>query len=138
MNRFWPGCDLAWHPVDNARDCMGPRRRRCAGCLAGCNPGCPEQRRRTDRRSRRQHLRDKFRLQCDRCPITSGNSVLFVIKPNGNLVRKVPIANSSPHTLGLAFNPVNGFLLVLDFGAGKVLHVDPVTGASSEFFNGGP
>jgi sugar lactone lactonase YvrE len=33
----------------------------------------------------------------------------------------------------LAFNPVNGFLLVLDFGAGKVLHVDPVTGASSVF-----
>ena len=68
-------------------------------------------------------------------PITSGNSVLFVIKPNGNLVRKVPIANSSPHTLGLAFNPVNGFLLVLDFGAGKVLHVDPMTGASSVFFS---
>ncbi len=63
----------------------------------------------------------------------SGNSVLYVIKPNGKLVRKVPIANSSPHTLGLAFNPVNGFLLVIDFGAGKVLHVDPVTGASSVF-----
>ena len=63
----------------------------------------------------------------------SGNSVLYVIKPNGNLVRKVPIANSSPHALGLAFNPVNGFLLVLDFGAGNVLHVDPRTGASSVF-----
>jgi sugar lactone lactonase YvrE len=35
--------------------------------------------------------------------------------------------------LGLAFNPVNGFLLVLDFGAGVVLHVDPVTGTSSVF-----
>jgi sugar lactone lactonase YvrE len=65
--------------------------------------------------------------------INSGNSVLFVIKPNGNLVRKVPIVNSSPHTLGLAFNPLNGFLLVIDFGAGKVLHVDPVTGNSSVF-----
>ena len=63
----------------------------------------------------------------------SGNSVLYVIKPNGNLVRKVAIANSSPHTLGLAFNPVNGFLLVLDFGNGQVLHVDPVTGTSSVF-----
>jgi sugar lactone lactonase YvrE len=63
----------------------------------------------------------------------SGNSVLYVTKPNGNLVRKVAIANSSPHSLGLAFNPVNGFLLVLDFGAGKVLHVDPVTGTSSVF-----
>jgi SMP-30/Gluconolactonase/LRE-like region len=64
---------------------------------------------------------------------TTGNAVLFVLKPNGDLVRKVTIANSSPHMLGLGFNPVNGFLLVLDFGAGKVLHVDPVTGASSVF-----
>jgi hypothetical protein len=37
------------------------------------------------------------------------------------------------HVLGLRFNPVNGFLLVLDFGAGKVLHVAPVSGASSVF-----
>jgi sugar lactone lactonase YvrE len=35
--------------------------------------------------------------------------------------------------LGLRFNPVNGFLLVLDFGAGQVLHVDPTTGASTVF-----
>jgi sugar lactone lactonase YvrE len=63
----------------------------------------------------------------------TGNAVLYVIKPNGKLVRKVTIANSSPHVLGLAFNPVNNFLLVLDFGAGKVLNVDPVTGASSVF-----
>jgi sugar lactone lactonase YvrE len=63
----------------------------------------------------------------------TGNAVLYVIKPNGKLVRKVTIANSSPHMLGLAFNPVNNFLLVLDFGAGKVLNVDPVTGASSVF-----
>jgi sugar lactone lactonase YvrE len=63
----------------------------------------------------------------------SGNAVLFVIKPDGRLLRQVTIANSSPHVLGLRFNPVNGFLLVLDFGAGQVLHVDPVTGASSVF-----
>ena len=63
----------------------------------------------------------------------SGNAALFVIRPDGTLVRKVTIANSSPHMLGLRFNPVNGFLLVLDFGAGKVLHVDPVTGASTVF-----
>src|ERR1700686_5011945 len=58
----------------------------------------------------------------------TGNAVLYVIRPDGKLVRQVPIANSSPHVLGLRFNPVNGFLLVLDFGSGKVLHVDPVTG----------
>jgi sugar lactone lactonase YvrE len=63
----------------------------------------------------------------------SGNATLYVLKPNGALVREVAIANSSPHTLGLRFNPVNGFLLVLDFGAGQVLHVDPMTGASSVF-----
>jgi len=63
----------------------------------------------------------------------TGNAALFVIAPNGKLVRQVAIANSSPHMLGLGFNPVNGFLLILDFGAGKVLHVDPVSGASSVF-----
>lgn len=63
----------------------------------------------------------------------TGNAVLYVIKPDGKLLRQLTIANSSPHMLGLRFNPVNGFLLVLDFGAGKVLHVDPVTGASSVF-----
>jgi sugar lactone lactonase YvrE len=63
----------------------------------------------------------------------TGNAVLYVIKPDGKLLRQVTIANSSPHMLGLRFNPVNGFLLVLDFGAGVVLHVDPMTGASSVF-----
>jgi sugar lactone lactonase YvrE len=63
----------------------------------------------------------------------TGNATLFVINPQGKLVREVAIANSSPHMLGLRFNPVNGFLLVLDFGAGQVLHVDPITGGSSVF-----
>jgi SMP-30/Gluconolactonase/LRE-like region len=61
----------------------------------------------------------------------SGNAVLFVISPNGKIVRQVTIANSSPHMLGLRFNPVTGALWVLDFGAGKVLNVDPTTGSSS-------
>jgi sugar lactone lactonase YvrE len=63
----------------------------------------------------------------------TGNAVLYVIRPDGTLVRQVTIANSSPHMLGLAFNPATGFLLVLDFGAGNVLRVDPVSGASSVF-----
>ncbi len=63
----------------------------------------------------------------------TGNAVLYVIRPNGTVVRQVTIANSSPHMLGLAFNPINGYLLVLDFGAGRVLHVDPATGTSSVF-----
>jgi sugar lactone lactonase YvrE len=63
----------------------------------------------------------------------TGNATLYVLKPDGKVLRQVTIANSSPHILGLRFNPVNGFLLVLDFGSGQVLHVDPVTGASSVF-----
>jgi sugar lactone lactonase YvrE len=64
-----------------------------------------------------------------------GNAQLFVISPNGKIIRQVTIANSSPHMLGLAFNPAtkDKDLLVLDFGAGKVLKVDPKTGASSVF-----
>jgi hypothetical protein len=61
----------------------------------------------------------------------TGNAVLFVITPKGDVIRKVTIANSSPHMLGLEFNPVTGALWVLDFGAGKVLHVNTTTGASS-------
>jgi sugar lactone lactonase YvrE len=57
-----------------------------------------------------------------------GPAVLFVISPSGNIVRKVTIANSSPHILGLRFNPVNHHLIVLDFGAGKVLDVNPENG----------
>jgi sugar lactone lactonase YvrE len=63
----------------------------------------------------------------------TGNAVLYVIRPDGSLLRQVPIANSSPHMLGLAFNPATGSLLVLDFGAGNVLRVDPITGDSSVF-----
>lgn len=68
----------------------------------------------------------------------AGNAVLFVISPRGNVIRKVTIANSSPHMLGLAFNPVTHALWVLDFGAGNVLQVDPVTGASSLLNTAGP
>jgi SMP-30/Gluconolactonase/LRE-like region len=68
----------------------------------------------------------------------TGNAVLFVISPNGKIVRQVTIKNSSPHILGLAFNPATGALWVLDFGAGNVLNVDPVTGNSSFLNSGGP
>jgi sugar lactone lactonase YvrE len=63
----------------------------------------------------------------------NGSAVLFVIEPDGRLLRQVTIANSSPHMLGLAFSPVTGDLLVLDFGAGNVLRVDPTSGASTVF-----
>lgn len=63
----------------------------------------------------------------------SGPGQLFVFRPDGRLLRQVSIAGSSPHLLGLAFHPLTGALLVIDFGAGQVLQVDPTTGASSVF-----
>src|SRR5215467_639694 len=63
----------------------------------------------------------------------SGPGQLFVFNPEGRLLRQVSIAGSSPHLLGLAFHPLTGALLVIDFGGGKVLKVNPVTGASTVF-----
>ena len=66
----------------------------------------------------------------------TGPALLFVFSPNGKLLKKVShIANSTPHMLGLGFNPVTNDLLVIDFGAGTVLKVDLKTGASSVFMN---
>lgn len=61
----------------------------------------------------------------------TGNAKLFVISPRGQIVHQLTIANSSPHILGLRFNPATHALWVLDFGAGNVLNVDPNTGTSS-------
>src|ERR1700760_3984033 len=47
----------------------------------------------------------------------AGPSRLFVFRPDGTLIRNLPIIGSSAHTLGLAFNPVTHDLIVLDFGA---------------------
>ncbi len=63
----------------------------------------------------------------------SGPGQLFVFNPEGRLLHQVSIAGSSPHLLGLAFHPTTGALLVIDFGAGKVLKVNPLNGASSVF-----
>ena len=63
----------------------------------------------------------------------SGPARLYVFTDTGKLIQNVAIANSSPHILGLGFNPVTHDLLVLDFGAGNVLKVDSKTGASSVF-----
>ena len=63
----------------------------------------------------------------------SGLGQLYVYDPDGHLLRHVGIAGSSPHLLGLAFHPMTGALLVIDFGAGRVLDVNPTTGASTVF-----
>jgi sugar lactone lactonase YvrE len=63
----------------------------------------------------------------------SGNGQLFVFDDDGDLLRQVNIQGSTVHLLGLAFHPTTHALLVIDFGAGKVLTVDPFSGTSSVF-----
>jgi sugar lactone lactonase YvrE len=63
----------------------------------------------------------------------SGAGQLFVFDDDGRLVRQVTVAGSSSQLLGLDFHPTTGALLVIDFGNGKVLKVNPVSGASSVF-----
>lgn len=67
---------------------------------------------------------------------TPGQVIVF--DSHGKLLRQLTVAGASPHLLGLAFHPMTGQLLVLDFGAGKVLNVDPQTGASTVFSDIGP
>ncbi|MBA2689927.1 MAG: SMP-30/gluconolactonase/LRE family protein [Burkholderiales bacterium] len=64
---------------------------------------------------------------------TAGPGQLFVFDRQGKVLRQVAVAGASAHLLGLAFHPLTGDLLVIDFGAGKVLKVNPLTGAASVF-----
>src|SRR6476469_1880988 len=65
-------------------------------------------------------------------PQTS-EGTLLVFDANGKHLRTVSIASSSRMLLDLHFHPKTGQLLVIDYGAAKVLAVDPNTGASSVF-----
>ena len=65
-------------------------------------------------------------------PSTS-EGTLVVFDPQGKHLRTVGIKGSSRLLLDLGFHPRTGQLLVVDYKAGKVLSVDPRTGASSAF-----
>ena len=65
-------------------------------------------------------------------PRTS-EGTLLVFDPQGKHLRSVGIKGSSRLLLDVGFHPRTGKLLVVDYGAGKVLSVDPRTGASSVF-----
>jgi len=65
-------------------------------------------------------------------PDTSGGT-LIVFDRNGKHLRTVTIRGASPWLLDLRFHPHTGQLLVIDYKGGKVLGVDPMTGASSVF-----
>jgi len=58
---------------------------------------------------------------------------LFVYDRQGHLQRDVRIAGSSNLLLGVAFHPMTGELLVVDFGNKTVLRVDPFSGAATPF-----
>jgi sugar lactone lactonase YvrE len=59
---------------------------------------------------------------------------LFVFDgDSGRLKREVSVAGSSNLLLGVAFHPDTNELLVIDFGAGKVLRVNPFSGAATTF-----
>jgi streptogramin lyase len=63
----------------------------------------------------------------------SGPGQLFVFDRRGRLLRQAGVLGTSPHLLGLAFHPTTKALLVIDFGKGQVLKVDPETGSASVF-----
>ena len=60
-----------------------------------------------------------------------GNIVVF--DRSGRLLRKLDVAGSSALLLGIAFHPLTGVLLVIDFGNQQVLTVNPQTGAATLF-----
>jgi sugar lactone lactonase YvrE len=62
-----------------------------------------------------------------------GPGKLYVFNDDGKLLRQVNVAGSTSHLLGLAFHPTTHALLVIDFGAGRVLNVDSQTGSASVF-----
>ncbi len=68
----------------------------------------------------------------------SGPGNVVVFNHAGKLLRKLDVTPSSPLLLGIAFQPHTGALLVLDFGAGNVLSVDPHTGVATVFSSIGP
>src|SRR5215831_4717595 len=68
----------------------------------------------------------------------SGPGNVIVFNHAGKLLRTLDVTPSNQLLLGLAFQPGTNALLVLDFGAGNVLNVDPQTGAASVFAAIGP
>ena len=63
---------------------------------------------------------------------------IIVFDAHGKLLRQLIVTGASPHLLGLGVHPSTQALLVADFGAGKVLSVDPLSGASQVFTDIGP
>ena len=58
---------------------------------------------------------------------------MFVFSRHGELKRVVDIPGSSAFLLDLAFHPITGKLLVIDFGKRRVVKVNPQTGENEVF-----
>src|SRR3954468_1896111 len=63
---------------------------------------------------------------------------VVVFDRQGKFLRDLAIPGSSNMLLGIAFQQSTGKLLVIDFGNGQVLRVDPVSGAATPFTVIGP
>jgi len=63
----------------------------------------------------------------------TGPGKVFVFDREGDLKRVLQVSGSSNALLGIDFHPDTHELLVIDFGASKVLRVNPFSGASSVF-----
>ena len=66
-------------------------------------------------------------------PTNTHKAQIYVFDDHGRYKDTIFVAGSSAALLGLDFHPDTHALLVIDFGAGNVLDVDPHTGASSVF-----
>jgi sugar lactone lactonase YvrE len=66
-------------------------------------------------------------------PANQPGGELYVFDEKGRFQRTLKIPAAGSALLGLAFHPDTHALLVIDFGRGNVLDVDPRTGASSVF-----
>jgi sugar lactone lactonase YvrE len=64
---------------------------------------------------------------------SGGPGKVFVFDSDGRLKRELHVAGSTNLLLGIAFHPQTNDLLVVDFGAGRVLRVNPNTGAATVF-----
>jgi sugar lactone lactonase YvrE len=65
-------------------------------------------------------------------PTGAGPAQLLVFNPQGHLLKQVAIQGSSSAMLGVGFRPGTDTLMVIDFGRGKVMTVNPDNGQASD------
>ena len=66
-------------------------------------------------------------------PAGTGPAQIYVFDDDGRFKRTITVSPSSSALLGLDFHPTTHRLLVIDFGAGNVLDVNPISGAATVF-----